>query len=544
MTLRDRIRQIFAPAVDPVIEELRVKVAQLESRTPITETLVSMSDDPDKGLTDYSYYRSLALGAKTTDLGRDFDKTQRDKILKMAHNVYALRGTAYNIIEVFVDFICGQEFYPITAKPDNAALQETLDELWENPDSNLALRHENLIRTCLLEGSLFMPAEYNPLNGSLRIGWRPPEYVEDVELDSAGLPLYVYVRAPKGPPTETVKYFVLNQLTDEMTLDRSPGGYTISETRTGVTGEASTASVFAPGICFFMNTNVPLGALFGRTELCQVLDYIDIHDELLWNEVEREKILQMFLLDIVADDVKSPEDGKRKLRELGLESPPKGPKVTIHNKRVEINLKSPPERGDVNDRLETKLRTNIYGAKGMPENWSGSGGESSLATARAQELVPLRRLRRKQREFVLFFKHIVTVMLSLQSAAGVESESEDDEWDISVLEVGGKDKQRGAAILKDLIVAISQAIADGTLKREAGNEIVLQGVREAGFDVSPENAKLPEKSEYQSPLLGELQKIGSNQVRGNSKGGAMRGGSRGSNVGTGSRAAGDRNPNN
>jgi hypothetical protein len=68
---------------------------------------------------------------------------------------------------------------------------------------------------------------------------------------------------------------------------------------------------------------------------------------------------------------------------------------------------------------------------------------------------------------------------------------EDPDYNLTYLEVGGRDRQRGATILKDLVVAMSTARTDSAITREAYNQVIMQAIDEAGFDVKPENQGLP-----------------------------------------------------
>jgi hypothetical protein len=245
---------------------------------------------------------------------------------------------------------------------------------------------------------------------------------------------------------------------------------------------------------FSLFNNRPSGATRGRPWLTEVLDYIDIHDELIWAQVEREKLLKLFIVDVEAKDVTDRATGQARLKEMGLDKPPKNPITVIHNDKVKIKLEAPETSGLPAQQLEQILRSNIYGAKGLPEHWSGAGGGANFATARAQDVVPLRRLRRKQRQFISFFRTVISVSLEFRREASSINVKKDPEFDLTYLEVGGRDRQRGATIMKDLMVALSQAVMNQILEPKAANEILLQAADEGGFYISPEHRETPEQS--------------------------------------------------
>lgn len=67
----------------------------------------------------------------------------------------------------------------------------------------------------------------------------------------------------------------------------------------------------------------------------------------------------------------------------------------------------------------------------------------------------------------------------------------DPQFDLTYLEVGGRDRQRGATVMKDLTIALTQAVQDAIISREAANEIYLQAADEGGFLISNANRALP-----------------------------------------------------
>lgn len=477
---------------DQAITKLTKQVTALQSL--LGESLLSPELDPDRRLPGYdrqSLYRRMVHGTgQPKDSGRDISEAQRMDILRMCHQTYTFRGDAHNLVEIVVDFIIGDDLAPKADDPEDKTTQDEIEEIWTDDRSRLNMLAEEYIRSLLLEGELHLLADMSEDDGHLEFTYCPVENVDAVLQDQRRRDNYIHVKNPDQTKNHLV-FFVLNNIDDKITVTRNEGGETNARYSVVETTEEGDDEVLVHGLCFSFFNLRPLGGTRGRPWLVEILDYIDIHDELIWSQVEREKLLKLFIIDVEAKDVQTPEEAKAKLRELGLASAPRDPVSVCHNDKVDINLKAPETSGRPAVELEGILRYNIYGAKGMPEHWSGSGGGSNFATARAQDVVPQRRLRRKQRQIVNMFLTIIRVALQLKANKNASSAAKDAKFDMTYLEVGGRDRQRGATILKDLMLAVQYAVSLEIITLEAANEILEQAFNEAGFTVDKKHRGLP-----------------------------------------------------
>jgi len=532
LSLLDRIlgrgaTQTAAPSVGDVVPRqalieaharIRRVTAEAErhgERADALESVLSTIGDPDALLPfatrqAQGLFRAIGKG-KETD--RDLNTFKRSEILRLAHQAFAFRGDAHNILESMIDFIIGDGFAP-KAQPlkdgkPNEALQQLLDALWEDPKNRLEDTHEAMVRSYLLEGERFALAELSEQDGRLEIAYVRPEKVTGVIQDNRGRDVLIAVE--RGAGQEPWEYFVLDNLTDEIEIERKPedqqgNRYVITETLVDSGGAKTTVMRSVRGLALAWFANRPEGGSRGRSELAEILDYIAAHDELVWAQVQREKLLNLFVMDVSIEGVTNKEDIDAKLKEMGLLKAPENPKVVAHNDKVTVQMIKPELSAGTKNELERTLAVNIYGAKGMPEHFRGSGGDSNLATAQAQDVLPMKRLRRKQKQVSTLFKKLITIQLELQVRAGVADENTVGEFEIVSTEVGGKDKQRGTTIIKDLIAAISVAVTDQVLKPEAANAILIQALREGGWEVRDEWAELPEGADMAivEKMLAEL----------------------------------------
>jgi hypothetical protein len=468
-------------------------------------------NDPDSNIPDqpHALFRSLAGGGDADKHGaRDLPSLKLTEMRKLSHLTFALRGDAQNIVSIHVDFALGDDgLRPIAAKLEsgekNDELQAELDEIWFDDRNRLALRQGEMAEALYLDGERFGICELNTADGSLEMGWLAPELVERVEQDQLGRDLYVHVQNRDSAGGELLRYFVLDSYVEGMRIERigdeDNARYLVSVEQLDSEGRQKTGSEKVHGLMFAMFEGRPEGATRGRPLLAPVLDYIDIHDELLWVSLEREKLLKQLLIDVSGEGISNPEEARTKLKELGLLSPPTGPTVKAHGKDIEIEYKAPPNTQETTEELERILRVNIYGAFGFPEHWSGSGADANLATAQAQEALPLRRLRRRQRKLREAFHRVVEVSLQLRRQQGSITKEIGD-FEMQVTEIGGRDKARGTEVVKRLVESVLAAVSEKLIQRELANALVLEVLRDAGFEVPDDFAALPEQDSLEDPI--------------------------------------------
>lgn len=505
MSWREHALRQDADRLARLVESERRRITEAEAgyRREIQRLeglLDAFSSDPDRNLVgtqSHSLFRQVTAGGEPVQGTRDFPDVKRLDILRMSHMAYALRGDAEDLIETHLDYLLGDDGFapsPVTRGDDK--LQRLLDEVWKDERNQIDQNIEAMVRTLLLEGEYVAPAVLNDTDGSLEIGWVPSEDVTRVVQDRQGRDAFVLTRGPSGVDDER-SHFVLNNLTDRIQISYANGPkgekYVVTERSVDRAGFESVGHRLVHGLCFAWFINRPRGATRGRPELTAALDFIDAHDSATWTTVEREKLLNCFLIWAQGPDVNDEASAKKLLKQIGLSSPPTGPKVMATNKNVEISVMQPGVAAGSFEKLERILRLSIYAGKGLPEHWSGSGAESNLATAQAQESKPLKRLRRKQAHLVRCLTNMLRVQIDLRARAGSVKPVDHSTWRLNHTEVGGKDRQRGADVLQKVAAALSAAVSSSVIRREAANEIFERALQELGYEISKENAGVPEE---------------------------------------------------
>ncbi len=538
-----------------VIETLKTEVSEVKADNARLEGLLDLGPDPDRNLTGehrHSLFRTVGKLGKGT---RDFARSKREQILKMCHELFAMRGNASNIIELVVDHVVGERLEPAPSKvkrpkktegeksateadhPEDhdddkepTVTQKQIDEVWKDRRNRLHIVHEQMVTDGELEGEAFYIADYHPdSDGHIVLGYYPPENVLKVQKNTFGrdVLLEIVAEEPGAPPKFL---YILNSMHNDIRIERkSFGSYIIHDDSIN----AAPKSRAVHGLCFAKFQGRPSGATRGRPLLMQVLDYIDIHDELIWSATEREKLMRMFILDITDNSIQSKADAENKLKEMGLSVPPDAPKVLIHNERIKVDLMTPGSTGPIGETSE-EVNAAIYGAMGLPLEYSGRDSEGK--SGKNDNGIAGKRMRRKQQGWIDWFSEVLCIMIKLRRTATTGEGTAVQEIDPSDLkfkhmEVGGKDKSRGAAMIKDLAVSVSQMVNDGLITREAGNEILEHAFEEAGFPLSEENRGLGDSAMDQlkamqdaglTPVANQQKPTDGNKLTGPSKGGTRK----------------------
>lgn len=485
-------------ARDEDVATARKEIARLEG-------LLDGVGDPDRhlpGESNQGFYRSLSSSTI-----RDFLEHELQKVRRMSHRVYALRPDANDLIETPLDFLFGGDaIWPRAVDPDDTELQGLLDEIWTEPRNRLDQQVEDFALALLLDGELLLEAELHEDDGFLELAWIEPESLTGVVRDKRSRDLAFKV-CPAGASEKL--YFALNAVTERTRIKRAGvGGYLVSESYLGNDGLEQMSSQSVQGLAFGFFWQRPLGATRGRPDLSCVLDHIDVHDEMVWNAAQREALIKAHLLHVSAPDVSDKASGDKLLKQLGLDVPPAGPKVVVSNDKTKIEAMLPDVSASGFEVLERVVRAGIYGGRGFPEHWSGSGAASNLATAQAQNDKPMRRLKRLQAKFVRSIQTIIGTMLAMRASAGAIDAVDYKAWRIEAAEIGGKDKQRELDALTKLATSLTAMVSQRVISREAANEMFMQASREAGFQVDETLAGVPDDAEAQDGIEGLMRTLG------------------------------------
>lgn len=505
--IRDRL-----PVSRSTLEELQkaAKETKVELRAEVSrlEGLLDVAGDPDEALPGnqrQGLFREV-LGSSARD--RDMTAEVRTRVLKNSHTAYTFKGAAENLLETHLDFMLGDT---LSVEAEDEKVKDFVAKIWKDERNKLEDDHEDLSRALLLEGELCLRAELSPVDGFLELAWEDPGLVKSVVQDGRRRDAFLEIQNLVGARDARI-WFVLNHLSERITVSKldKPRGesgfrYVITETTVGDDGvERVSRQKGVHALAFFFAWNRPKGGKRGRGELTSVLDSIDAGDELIWTTVDVQALKRLFLLHVKDRGITSAATGRDVLKKYGLLSPPKNPKVIGTNEKVDINFVQ--HKGAESEQwLAEELGIQVQGAKGFPENWRGRSDVEGSGT-RSAELLPLRRLRRKQRKLIRVFETVLEVQLDFMKRAGLSVP--EGAWKLETIEVGGKDKARGAEVLKNVATSLVQASSVAGVKPELVNSILVQGLREIGLEVTKDLEGLPpELADFAGQITEKIDQI-------------------------------------
>jgi hypothetical protein len=347
---------------------------------------------------DFSGYRPL--GQRIDGITRDLDAWTYDRQIRMALYLYATNPLAAWLIDNLVDVTLGQRVgftFAIDAEKanlgalggDNRAqgvvdsAQQHLATFWTHPAHSLDTRAREYATTHLVTGALLLPVTFaelagKPIDGLPMLDLIDAQQIAKVESadKSAMVPGKVWYRAP-GYEGDSKPIEVIRQ--------RERGG-------------------ILEGQAFYFPHRKLLNQLMGTSYLLDVVDWLDRHDQFLFNALDRGKLANAFAWLIKMEGFTEAQciAYAKKLKTEGLLGGPGS--VVVTNAKGGLEAVSPNlQSGDV-DIMARTFRLHILGSKSRPESWYASGGETNRATAGDQTDVAYKNLQAWQDTFRGWFE--------------------------------------------------------------------------------------------------------------------------------------------
>ena len=132
------------------------------------------------------------------------------------------------------------------------------------------------------------------------------------------------------------------------------------------------------GEVFYTSVNRRPGATRGLSDLAPIIDWLDIHDQMFFSDMERAEMLKRFIWDVTVKGA-SPTQCEKYLRKIKA-GPPRPGTVRVHGENEIWDAVSPDLKvGDCNE-LRNALFLHCWGGMGLPKPWYVEGGDTNRAT--------------------------------------------------------------------------------------------------------------------------------------------------------------------
>lgn len=355
-------------------------------------------DEPATSTLKKYGYRRVGGGGRESAL-------DHDAMLDTAWALWQYNPVADRALEIKRDYIVGGG---VTIQATNKELQAVLDKFWD--DNRLRRRIKEFTFQLRLFGEQCYTAYVRNTDGRVRLGYIDPSEIDRVILhpeNAMEIWAVVLKDQPAGTGEKWVKshgkrvYRIIRR--DESKIDESINGEglpaltykqsehdgkyvthdqaVLEDWEIEMLGEIARSDTY-DGCCFYERINAMSNQPRGLSDLTQVADWLDQHDETLFNVADREQVAGFFLVDVTMLDADQEQcDAKAaKFRK----NPPRKGSVNFHNDKETWKLDAPDLKQTASIETAKELLTYNLGGLGLPNHFYGHGDETNRATAQAQ----------------------------------------------------------------------------------------------------------------------------------------------------------------
>ena len=442
----------------------------------------SVAIDPDDHL-----FRRL------TEASRELPALTTQRAINLAWSLYESNPLAHGIIETIKDHVVGKGF-EVHASSEEA--QKVIDKHWNDYINNWDLKQHDRVRDLALFGELLLLAFVNEADGRVRLSSVDPGFIRAA-----------YTR-PDNP--EVVDTIIVNSKRHSDTRDvlASDKIYKViqededigSPTYGLLTGNKPDETFSVPGskkvhlydgCCFYFTINRVTGAIRGRSDIMSAIDWIDAHDQILFNFVDRTLLMNCFVWDVTLKGANQTQIEAWQARHA---TTPKPGTVNVHNEGEEWDEVSPKMNQQDFSIQQSTVKGQSLAAVGLPPHWFGES-DVNRASAENISLPALTRLKARQLYIKYLIEYVIQFVLDCAVAKGtlpkpdVETEGEKYQFEVHVPEMSQKSIATAGATLLNIVQAIVIAIRSNIIDLPEAMNMFSLIAMEMGADINLEAMK-------------------------------------------------------
>jgi hypothetical protein len=402
------------------------------------------------------------------DSNRDLAPLLQDKMIELAWYLYDRNPMAKRLINLTKIFVVGEGLKP---QAEDEQVQVWLDGFWDDPVNRMDLEIPFYVGELGLFGEQLYHTTENPIDGSMRL-W----YIDPSEIDQV-----VYGGAPGNEPGSDRSIAI----PIEVVLKQKFGEASAPRLQVYRPDEDPNSPSFGRpmGNCFYFAINKAKRSARGRSDIFAHADWLDAYEQLLFEGVDRAKLLNSFIWDVVLKG-SNQEQIDEWLQTYGKR--PRPGSIRAHNENVEWKAVN-PELGSYEMSNFTRLfKNHILGTSGFPEHWFGEGGETNLATAGEMGMPTVKTLKERQK----FVKHMLIsicgVVVDRAVAHGSLPVSVNRAVTIRAPGLEVRDTTKLAAALQQITMALSLAMQEGWITKDSAAGVFANMVSQLGREVDAE----------------------------------------------------------
>lgn len=396
----------------------------------------------------------------------------RDRQLELAFAAYTTDPIAKFIIDVIIDYVCGDGFsYSFSVDKESGItaargeeitkqVKMIIDDFWKK--NNMNLRFEKKVLDQRINGMLILPVFINSIDGSVKMGFIDPKNLDKIITNELNVEDIKQIKL-KGLNGNLPK--ILNVVRE----DDVPGNITYG---------------MLVGETFYFAINNVSNQPEGVSDLIALLDTIDVMKKVLFKVI---KVIDVHLSYVQHVKVKGGESAVKDFKK-------NNPFTTdiqrlVTDKETEVDIFNPDLKTlDITDIIRL-LKNLALGSQRIPEYWMGDGGNTNLATAKEQDEPTMRKFRKIQQQVVFMletmFKFCVHQAI-IYKRAGINITPEELEhinYDIKRPELERRDFSKIGEGLDKVQAVLSKAVTAKLLSQQTAQKIFISICDMLGHDI-------------------------------------------------------------
>jgi hypothetical protein len=312
---------------------------------------------------------------------------QRNQKLSQQNGIYS------RLLEIIKDNVWGLGVtVSVKAKTDEAkkyehALRWAIDRFWRDPENNIETLLPAYIKEHAGYGEVAFPVRVNEQNGKVTLGYLPPLWIQDVQLNQNNVAEPLSLKTQNGTWKDSKKggkmkwigeghtYNVIRRNNDPY-LRNDKGEVERDENKLPIPNPDQNRLT---GDIFYFRSLNNIGTARGYGDLVQVMDLCTNAEQFVYDFGEGYAIQQAYLWDLTIDG-----GTKKDIDAWSEMQVPVGQRFFAHNNKVHLEAKSPSlKAADATEFLRLLLRM-ILGSVGVPESGFADGSQTNVATAKEQ----------------------------------------------------------------------------------------------------------------------------------------------------------------
>jgi hypothetical protein len=394
---------------------------------------------------------------------RDLNPVMHLRMQQVCFYLFMTTPFAKRIVRVIVDYMLGEGFKAIAEDP---ALQEVIDDFWQDPANNLDEALDNYAVELLVFGELCLPVAVNPVDGSVRLSYVDPQEIEIVE--------FALMKTAVSQEVSLATAVRLRKRIGENEGRRLEIIHVDEDVNSATFGQLK-------GDCFYFAINKVKAASRGISELFPLADWLDVFDNLVFDFADRVRLLNSLVWHYT---VKGADDaGVQKIRDKVTKSPPRQGGVEVTNDQISIEARTPDLKGADMSMTERVVKNYGLGGAGLPPWFFADAGNTNRATADEMAGPTGKMLTSRQNIFKRLVTQILDYAIEQARAHGVLAPGADTSWKLQVPDLRVKDMAAAATALQTVANATGAAEDRGWIRAETAARAFHTVLTQIGVEI-------------------------------------------------------------